>query len=97
MSVLADENLNYYAVFDTEYQQNRYIAAIPKRAYWFSDQRVRAGDRVYLYTKAGTENRKTRPDRNVSHFYYWGLKKPLWAGPPNCAILLAINDWENPR
>jgi hypothetical protein len=97
ISVLADDNLNYYAVFDTDYQ-NGEIAAIPKRAYWFVDYRVKAGDHILLYTKLGTDSRRIRSDGFWNHFFYWGLKKALWGQPANCAVLLKIEDWEtSPR
>jgi hypothetical protein len=93
IAVLAGDNLNYYAVFDTEYQDGG-IAAMPKRAYWFTDHPVRPGDRVYLYTKAGNDFVKPRADGSSSHFFYWGLRRPLWADEKNCAVLVNIRDWQ---
>jgi hypothetical protein len=65
ISVLADDNLNYYAVFDTEYQ-NGEIVAIPKRAYWFVDYRVKAGDTFfYIQSWGPTQERYDQTDSGI--------------------------------
>ena len=93
ISVLADANLNYYAIFDTEYIGDD-IAPIPKRAYWFGDYSVRAGDHVILYTKPGEQSTRKRADGGTNHFFYWGLPKTIWGNRTSCAVLLEISNWQ---
>ncbi len=95
VSVLADANLNFYAVFDTQYTDDTgEIVAIPKRAYWFTDYPVKAGDHVILYTKPGKDSVGERTDGHKNHFFHWGLRAPIWGSPEACAVLLEIADWE---
>jgi hypothetical protein len=94
LSVLADGNLTYYGIFDTEYSGRDAIITPPKRAYWFADYPVKAGDHVILYTKRGTSIKKDRSDGFANHFFYWNLDKTLWGNPQSCAVLLEIADWE---
>src|SRR4051794_9339141 len=92
LSVLADTNLNYYAVFDTEYSGGGVVPR-PKRAYWFTDYPVRAGDHVILYTRPGTPSTKKRADGFTNHFFFWDITRPLWDGIRSCAVLLEIDNW----
>ena len=93
LSVLANTNLTSYAVFDTSYI-GQDIVVIPKRAYWFTDYLVKAGDHVIVYTCDGTNSTGKRKDGFTNHFFYWGLNQPLWGKSGACAVLLEISDWE---
>jgi hypothetical protein len=93
LSVLADANLAFYVVFDTT-GSNGEILALPKRAYWFSDYSVSAGDHVILYTTVGTDKSVKRKDGATNHFFYWGFKSPLWGAKGSCAVVLEVADWE---
>jgi hypothetical protein len=92
LSVLADTNLNYYAVFDTDYSGDG-IVPRPKRTFWFNDYPVRAGDHVILYTKIGTPSTKPRTDGGTNHFFYWDIGKPLWGSATSCAVLVELSNW----
>lgn len=94
LSAVANVNLNYYVIFDTVYVGNDAIAPIPRRAYWFSDYQVRAGDHIILYTKPGEQSKKQRSDGYTNHFFYWGLDRTLWKDPSSCAVLLEVSNWE---
>jgi hypothetical protein len=94
LSVVADVNLNYFVVFDTEYDTNNTIVAVPKRTYWFAEYSVRTGDHVILYTKPGQQSSKQRIDGFKNHFFYWGLDGPLWKHTRSCAVLLEVEEWE---
>lgn len=94
LSVLADTNLSFYAVFDTELLATGRVVAIPKHAYWFSDTPVKAGDHVILYTGPGKESVSKRNDGSTNYFFHWGMKNTLWSRATDCAVLLQIDEWE---
>lgn len=93
LSVLADTNLTYYAVFDTERTAEGGIVATPKHVHWFTDTPVKAGDHVILYTGPGTKTVEKRPDGMTNYFFRWGRKNTLWNQPSDCAALLEISSW----
>jgi hypothetical protein len=93
LAAVANVSLNYYAVFDTVYVGPDGIAPIPRRAYWFADYQVKAGDQVILYTKPGEQSTKQRNDGYINHFFYWGLDRHIWKDPASCAVVLEISDW----
>ena len=62
--------------------------------YWFPDKEVAAGDYIVLYTKSGKMSDKTFRDVH-SHFFYWGLKAPIWNRPNKCPVLMYAPDWES--
>jgi|ERR1700693_2181989 len=94
LSVLADTNLTYYAVFDTERTAGGGIVATPKHVHWFTDTPVKAGDQVILYTGPGTKAVSPRSDGLTNHFFHWGQKNTLWNKPSDCVVLLEISTWE---
>lgn len=97
LSALTNVNLNYYVVFDTVYVGENAIVTIPKRAYWFTNYEVRAGDHVILYTKRGEQSRQVRPDGYTDHFFFWGLDRTIWRDPESCAVLLEVSNWETSK
>ena len=99
LSVLADTNLVYYAVFDTKYAPaGLQVFQIPKHTYWFSSHAVKAGDNVVLYTGPGVPIVQKRPDGGTNHFFYWGMERTLWNQPGDCAVVVELNAWEaSPR
>lgn len=94
ISVLAEANLIYYVVFDTVSAPGGLIIANPKRAYWFTDHPVRAGDNVLLYTGHGANTVNVRPDGGTNHFFYWGSSQVLWGHPSARVVLLELSSWE---
>jgi len=80
--VLADVNLNFYTVFDTQYIGND-IDTVPQFVYWFPNQYVKAGDHVILYTTEGFPCAKKRSDGYMNYFFYWNMPAPLWSRPPS--------------
>jgi len=65
-----------------------------KRAYWFPDTDVKAGDLVVLYTKKGSLSKKPLVGGGGTvHFFYWGSDIPLW-DENHCAVLLFASEWD---
>ncbi len=64
-----------------------------QNSYWFPDTRIERGDNVVLYTKAGRDRKKSLPDGSTSHFFYWGLDKPIWNLEKNAPVLIHVESW----
>jgi hypothetical protein len=62
-------------------------------AYWLPDLRVKAGDFIVIYSKAGTKSEKTSESGRTSHFYYWGYKEPKWVENV-IPVLVETPGWE---
>jgi hypothetical protein len=96
LTALAHVDIGAYAVFcsgiaDAGTPDAGPVAG-PKRAYWFPDYEVNAGDVIVLYTKTGTQSKKPWNGK-TAHFFYWGLSAPIW-GPTVCAVLLLTSEFE---
>jgi hypothetical protein len=91
--VLADVNLTYFAVFDTEQTAPGRIVATPKHVHWFTNTPVKAGDTVVLYTGPGTSAVTKQPSGSTEYVFHWGQTNTLWNKPNDCAILLEISSW----
>ena len=65
---------------------------IPK-VFWFEDRKVKSGDLIVLYTKAGKTSEKKNKNKSTSTFYYWGLETPLWTQGRR-PVLVATPEWQ---
>ena len=94
LTVLREDDVGYYVVFDTTIAANGGVSNQPRHTYWFPDKRVDAGDLVVLYTKPGTPKEKPTQTGSTTHFFYWGLKETIWERPGGCAVLMRARTWE---
>jgi len=94
ISVLAQSNLNFYAVFDTVRVEQNSIVSTPRMTYWFPTVLVNPGDAVFLFTGPGKNSTERRRDGGTNHYFYWAQPKTIWDNPSSCAVLLEIVDWE---
>jgi hypothetical protein len=89
----AAEDIGDYAVFECISTPNDRIAGgnIP-HVYWFVGKKVGVGDFVVLYSKEGVTSEKKNKDGTTSHFFYWGLKVPVWV-PGRTPVLVSTPIW----
>lgn len=92
LKAYADVEIGNYAVFCSSVNDGNATAG-HKTAYWFPDGKVKAGDLVVLYTKGGTDSKKTLSSGATAHFFYWGLKTAIWGSSNNAAVLLRVAEW----
>ncbi len=99
---LFDIDLQFYAILDTQYQSPLpFIQAAPfnqigvgnRNCFWFAPFKVKAGQNVVLYTRAGAQNTETRTDGSVFHFFFRGLALPIYQPLEKCAVIFEINNW----
>lgn len=93
LKALSDTDVGDYAVLWSGIGDGGGPTSGRKRAYWFPDITVRAGDSVVLYTKKGDRSKKVLDGGGTAHFFYWGSETPLW-DENHCAVLLFISEWD---
>lgn len=89
----SDANVGDYAVLWSGIGSADGPTSGRKRAYWFPDVAVRAGDIVVLYTKKGERSNKALDGGSTAHFFYWGSETPLW-DQNHCAVVLFVAEWD---
>ena len=94
LRVSANIDLGAYAIFFTLTSSDGKPTAGNKVAYWFPDANVKVGDLVVLYTKSGERRTKELTTGGTAHFFFWGLKKPIWNTPKAGCVLLSVDEWE---
>ena len=72
LRALTDLNLTNYCVFNTSYINPQSVRNIPKGAYWFSSQQVKAGDNIILYSGAGTQSSQVN-SFGPSNYFFTGV------------------------
>ncbi|UTY23681.1 hypothetical protein [Treponema denticola] len=87
-----DCDIGDYILFDTTYDGN-YISNKLRHNYWFPDKKIKAGDKIILYSKQGIERSKKNISGNTSHFFYWDLDIAVWNKSKDCALLVNIEDY----
>lgn len=94
LKVLRDDDIGYYLVLDTTFTSDGGISNLVRHPYWFPDKKVKSGDIVVLYTKSGSESKKTNKDGSTSHFFYRGIDRTVWNKDEDCAVVLHITNWD---
>ena len=62
--------------------------------FWFPDKAVMVGDLLVLYSKVGVQSEKKNKDGSTSHFFYWGITKPIWHLPKSVVVKAELGQWE---
>lgn len=93
LKALSDTDVGDYAVLRSGLAKDGGPTSGRKRAYWFPDSNVKAGDLVVLYTKKGTQRQKPIEAGGTAHFFYWGSDAPLW-DKSHCAVLVLVSEWD---
>ena len=68
------------------------------QSFWFPWKSVAAGDLVVVYTKSGTNSEKTiggGQAGRTAHFFYWGLRAPIWNNTNRASVILHAPEWES--
>jgi hypothetical protein len=91
--VNVDLDLAYFAVFDTASADANTISAGHSTCYWFGPTRIKAGENVVLYTRAGSYSTETRKDGTVYHFFFRGRGTALYQNADSRAVLFELNTW----
>ena len=92
LEVQNDCDIGTYILFDTTYE-GEYISDKVRHSFWLPNKKVKAGDKIIIYTKQGEEKHKINNSGNNSYFFYWGLDITVWNKEEDCAVLIKIDDY----
>lgn len=105
--VLKDERVHYrasvdldlsdYAVYESSVAGPNAINSGHSTCFWFGPRRIKAGENVVLYTRAGNPGTETRKDGTVYHFFFRGLTSALYANPDSRSVLFELNTWSTAK
>jgi len=90
--VTAGCDLKNFIVFKTHVTGNGFYNK-SNDAYWFYPTAVEAGDRVVLYSKAGTDSIQKNDAGTTTYFRYWGLELPIFTDDEKVVVLLNAKSW----
>ncbi|WP_087138724.1 hypothetical protein [Brevundimonas diminuta] len=94
LEVIADCNLDYYAIADTTYTGEGKISNRLRHFYWFASKAVNKGERLVLRTGKGkNDTYKTDAGKTV-HRFFWGLGSPVWNDDGDAALLIQMKTWK---
>jgi hypothetical protein len=94
LKVVADGDLNDYAVFRAFSHEKTVLSGNIPNAFWFSPVKLEVGDLVVLYTKGGTDSEKRLPSGRMTYFFYWGLDEPIWESSEYSAVVVQTESWK---
>jgi hypothetical protein len=97
LNVIKDCELKFYQLFRTSFGSSGGFFSRAKSAYWFTPKKVKAGDKIIIYSKVGTDNSKLNQDGTTTYWYYWGLDEPIFTDDLHGIVLVEINNWELSR
>lgn len=97
MSVIQNCNLTYYILADTTYTDPTHISNKLRHMHWFADRDVKAGDKIVLFTKKGTNTSATIGNGNTKYTIYWQLDINVWNNDGDAAVLFEINGWKTTK
>ncbi|USD24644.1 hypothetical protein [Flagellimonas marinaquae] len=93
-NVVKDCELKFYQLFRTSFGSSGGFYNKAKSAYWFAPKKVKAGDKIVVYTKNGTNSSKENSDGTTIYWIYWGLEEPIFTDDKYGIVLVKIDDWE---
>ena len=92
--VISNTDIGDYLLLLNEYYEDDVTSYVHK-AYWFPYKRVKAGDLVVIYSKAGKDGEKELKEGGSSHFYYWGMKEAIWNAKNMVPVIVYAPEWEH--
>lgn len=94
LKVLNDTDLSFYIVLHTNYITLSSISSYHKHSFWFPPKKVKSGDYIIFYTRAGSPAESKNADGSTNYFIYWGLSNSVYNTNEDCAVLFEINTWK---
>lgn len=85
--------LKYFLVVKSRKSENGFKNK-SDATFWFLPREVKKNDRIVLYTKEGENSIKEDDDGTKTHFFYWGLKAPIFNNEEDLIVLVNVNTWK---
>ena len=73
-----DCEISWYILFDNTYDDDGELSSLWRHMYIFPKIQVKAGDFIWLYTKAGNDINRGNNSNTTTHLLYWGLDETIW-------------------
>ena len=73
-----DCEISWYILFDNTYDDDGELSNLWRHMYIFPKIQVKAGDFIWLYTKAGNDINRGNNSNTTTHLLYWGLDETIW-------------------
>lgn len=86
-AVNGDGQLGKFLIAESQTLDESRFSSLVKNPYWFPDRKIKAGDRVVLYTKKGVNNVVDNKNGTHTYFYYWGLENSHLVTDRACVVL----------
>ncbi len=93
LNVSADTDTQYFILVLGKKVSDQTFSPESDKVFWIPGKKVKNGDLVVIYTKAGTNSEHTNQDQSKSHFFYRGESEPLFGNPNRGAVLLQNSEW----
>ncbi|MBF0450086.1 MAG: hypothetical protein HQK75_05245 [Candidatus Magnetomorum sp.] len=88
-----DTNIGGYLIFcvtiDGKHLDNKV-----KNVFWFPDKKVKAGDYIVLFSKAGADREKQLKKGGKAYHFFWGNDSSVWDNNQKAAVLLHADEWK---
>ncbi|OCA71353.1 hypothetical protein [Chryseobacterium arthrosphaerae] len=93
LSVKENCNLVRYIIADNTYLNKYAVSNKVRHTYWFTSQKVIAGDEILVYTGKGKNSQESiKNSQNTRYIFFWGLDINVWNNNLDSAILIEVND-----
>jgi hypothetical protein len=94
LEVTNDCDIGYYLIGQTHYTAAETVSSKLINTHWFSDEKVKKGDWVVLYSGSGKNSEKKNDDGTTSYFIYWGLASPIFIDDQKSIVVMEVSTWK---
>jgi hypothetical protein len=88
-----DCNLGFFLLCLSTWKSKATISNKLRHLFWFPEAAVNSGDFIILYTRKGSTIGCENQLGTTTHAFYWGLEKPVWNDPKDCAVVFESFGW----
>jgi hypothetical protein len=84
--------ISWYILFDNTYDELGNLSNLWRHVFIFPKIQIKAGDFIWLYTKAGKSTSRGNTSNTTTHLLYWGLGETIWNHEKDVAHLIKYVD-----
>jgi len=93
LKALERVDIGRYLLCDSTYNDDGTVSNKLRHTFWFPDKVIEEGDFVALYTKFGADSQHDNKAETTTHYFYWGLDRPIWNKSGDGAVLFELGTW----
>lgn len=84
--------ISWYILFDNTYDEEGNLSNLWRHMYIFPKKQLKAGDFIWLYTKAGKDSSRGNNSNTTTYLLFWGLDETIWNKGNDKAYLIKYVD-----